>query len=102
VPPARDRKEVDGMALQQREPVYRQLLRTAYALGREDGAVAVDFETVRPGDTLGERCRGCRPADFARRLWGERPGSPPSGLELCAPRWYADGFIEGLGGPVDR
>jgi hypothetical protein len=85
------------MALPRCAPVYRQLLQTAYALGREDGAFAVDFEPALAADAVGDRSRGLCPAEFARRLWGERPGNPPSGLELCAPHWYADGFTEALG-----
>jgi hypothetical protein len=75
-------------------PTYRQLLAEAHELGRLDGRFAAAFESAT-SDT-GNHCLGRSPADFARLLWGERPGEPPSGLELNAPSWYAGGFAEGL------
>ena len=73
---------------------YQQLLEEALELGRLDGRFAAAFEPARavPGD----RCLGRSPEDFARLLWEGRPGPPPSGLELNAPRWYAAGYGEGL------
>ena len=77
-------------------PTYRQLLEEAQELGRADGRFAAAFE--RPGTSAGSgpRCLGRTPAEFARLLWADQPGSPPSGLELNAPRWYVAGFAEGL------
>jgi hypothetical protein len=75
---------------------YRQLLEEAQELGRLDGRFAAVFE--RPGRPAPDspRCLGRTPAEFAALLWEARPGSPPSGLELNAPLWYAAGFAEGL------
>jgi hypothetical protein len=75
-------------------PTYRQLLTEARERGRLDGRFAAAFEPV--GSDVGDRCLGRSPADFARLLWGRRPGEPPSGLELNAPLWYAEGFAAGL------
>src|SRR5687768_16807604 len=77
-------------------PTYRQLLAEAEELGRADGLLAAAFEP--PGGCAGEvpRCLGRSPGDFARLLWGDRPGTPPSGLEVNAPHWYAVGFADGL------
>jgi hypothetical protein len=77
-------------------PTYRQLLEEALELGRSDGRFAAAFE--RPGDVVegSPRCLGRTPAEFARLLWEDRPGTPPSGLEQNAPLWYATGFGEGL------
>lgn len=77
-------------------PAYRQLLQRAFAMGREDGTFAAAFEPDGTGDPVGRVCRGRAPQSFARRLWGDRSGNPPAGLELCAPEWYATGFAEGL------
>jgi hypothetical protein len=75
---------------------YRQLLEEAQELGRTDGRFAAEFEA--PGNTTGGSacCLGRMPAEFALLLWEDRPGTPPSGLELNAPLWYATGFAEGL------
>jgi hypothetical protein len=75
---------------------YRQLLEEAQELGRADGRFAAKFEP--PGAVIGDspRCLGRTPAEFAVLLWEGRPGTPPSGLELNAPLWYASGFGEGL------
>jgi hypothetical protein len=77
-------------------PTYRQLLEEALELGRSDGRFAAAFE--RPGGVVdgSPRCLGRTPAEFARLLWQDRPGTPPSGLEQNAPLWYATGFEEGL------
>jgi hypothetical protein len=75
---------------------YHQLLQEALELGRLDGRFASAFES--PGAAAGssDRCLGRAPADFARLLWEDRPGTPPSGLEANAPLWYAAGYREGL------
>ena len=77
-------------------PTYLQLLEEAQELGRADGRFAAAFEP--PGGVIAgsPRCLGRTPAEFARFLWENRPGSPPSGLEQNAPLWYATGFAEGL------
>ena len=77
-------------------PTYVQLLHEAHELGRADGQFAAAFEP--PGGLVAgsPRCLGRTPAEFARLLWEDRPGSPPSGLEQNAPLWYATGFAEGL------
>ena len=81
---------------------YQQLLDEAQELGRLDGRFAASFEPAR--GTSSDRCLGRSPQDFARLLWEGRPGTPPSGLELNAPHWYATGFREGLaaGTAADR
>jgi hypothetical protein len=73
---------------------YLQLLEEARELGRLDGRFAAAFEPA--GAVAGDRCLGRSPAAFARLLWEDRPGDPPSGLELNAPLWYATGFREAL------
>ena len=76
-------------------PTYRHLLEEARELGRLDGRFAAAFE--RPGGAVAaDRCLGRTPAEFARLLWDSRPGSPPAGLELNAPAWYAAGYAEEL------
>jgi hypothetical protein len=79
---------------------YLQLLDEALELGRLDGRFAAAFEA--PGAVIGDRCLGRSPAAFARLLWEGRPGTPPSGLELNAPLWYAAGFREGLAAAAVR
>jgi hypothetical protein len=79
-----------------REPPYWALLETAHAFGRRDGHAAARFEPHGPVDPPSTCCRGRDPAAFARLLWGDRPGDPPSGLEVNAPLWYARGFADGL------
>ncbi|MFD2090729.1 hypothetical protein [Blastococcus deserti] len=76
-------------------PTYGQLLQEALELGRADGLFAAAFES--PGATSGrpDRCLGRTPAEFARMLWGPS-GTPPIGLEVNAPLWYATGYREGL------
>ncbi len=78
------------------EPPYWALLETAHAFGRRDGRAAARFEPHGLVDPPSTRCRGRDPAAFARLLWGDRPGDPPSGLEANAPLWYARGFAQGL------
>jgi len=73
---------------------YGQLLDEALELGRADGRFAAAFEPESA--PRGGRCLGRTPAEFARLLWEGRPGTPPSGLELNAPHWYATGFGQGL------
>jgi len=76
-------------------PAYGDLLQAAWSLGRADGVFAARFE---PDDAPlpAAVCQG-RDADaFAAELWGDSPGSPPSGLALNAPLWYAHGFRVGL------
>ena len=83
-------------------PTYQQLLEEAQELGRMDGGFAAGFE---PSDTVlgfNGRCLGRTPAEFARLLWQDLPGEPPSGLELNAPLWYASGFAEGLAAGARR
>jgi hypothetical protein len=77
-------------------PTYRQLLEEAHELGRADGRFAAAFEPAGGVVEGSPRCLGRTPAEFARLLWEDRPGSPPSGLEQNAPLWYATGFAEGL------
>jgi hypothetical protein len=75
---------------------YRELLEEAQELGRADGAFAAAFEPLDFGVMSGERALGRTPAEFARLLWEDRAGTPPTGLEINAPLWYAAGFAEGL------
>ncbi|UOY03756.1 hypothetical protein [Blastococcus sp. PRF04-17] len=84
-----------------RAPTYGELLREAWELGRADGLFAAAFEP--PGAPTGraERCLGRTPAEFARLLW-RRTGTPPIGLEVNAPLWYATGYAEGLGTNCNR
>jgi hypothetical protein len=77
-------------------PTYRQLLEMAEELGRADGLLAAALEPAGGWTGEGPRCLGRTPAEFAVLLWKGRPGTPPSGLELNAPHWYAAGFAEGL------
>jgi hypothetical protein len=72
---------------------YRQLLTEVLEIGRDDGRLAAAFESSAAG--LSDRCLGRTPAEFARLLWGDRPGLP-AGLEVNAPLWYAAGYAEGL------
>ena len=77
-------------------PPYRDLLEAARLLGYSDGRWALRAELVDPPGMPPPSCGGRSPEEFARLLWGRRPGAPPSGLELNAPLWYADGFAEAL------
>lgn len=83
-------------------PTYRQLLEKAQEFGRADGAFATAFEAPGGAAGPGTSCRGRTPSDFARLLWENRPGTPPTGLELNAPLWYAAGFDEGLAAGARR
>jgi hypothetical protein len=76
--------------------LYRELLQEALELGRADGRFAAAFEPAGTGAPRGDRCLGRTPGAFARLLWERRPGTPPVGLELNAPHWYAAGFDQGL------
>jgi hypothetical protein len=76
-------------------PTYPRLLEQARELGRLDGRFAAAFESRGAGSST-DRCLGRTPEEFARLLWEGRPGTPPAGLEVNAPLWYATGFSEGL------
>lgn len=76
-------------------PTYGQLLQEALELGRADGLFAAAFETPEATSGRPDRCLGRTPAEFARMLWA-RPGTPPIGLVVNAPLWYATGYREGL------
>ena len=54
--------------------LYAELLDAAHDLGRVDGLVAADFEAPGTVDPLRSTCRGRDPEQFARLLWGSRPG----------------------------
>jgi hypothetical protein len=82
--------------MENRTPRYRDLLQAAFTLGRADGLVAAEFEPAGSPGSGGGTCQGRDPEAFARLLWDDQPGSPPSGLVVNAPRWYARGFAEGL------
>jgi hypothetical protein len=88
---------VDGSA-----PTYQQLLEEAQELGRMDGGLAAAFEPAGTVLPFNGRSLGRTPAEFARLLWQDLPGEPPSGLELNAPLWYASGFAEGLAAGARR
>jgi len=75
---------------------YGDLLESAYALGRADGRFAARLEPADPPPAPCACCQGRSPEAFARFLWGDQPGEPPSGLELNAPLWYARGFAEAV------
>jgi hypothetical protein len=77
-------------------PSYQALLHRARALGHADGLLAAELEPA-DGPALSDQCcRGREPAEFARLLWGSDATRPPSGLEVNAPLWYAQGFGEAL------
>jgi uncharacterized protein len=77
-------------------PTYRHLLEKAQEIGRADGRFAAAFEPPGSDADRGPRSFGRTPAQLARLLWEDRPGTPPAGLEVNAPLWYAAGFTEGL------
>jgi hypothetical protein len=79
-------------------PSYLDLLRAAYGLGRVDGLLAADFQPLDSAGRAISCCRGRDPAVFARQLWEVPGASPPAGLEINAPHWYARGFDEALSG----
>jgi hypothetical protein len=76
--------------------MYQQLLQEAREIGRADGRFAAAFEGPDGPAGHGDRCLGRTPSAFAELLWEGRPGTPPSGLVVNAPLWYATGFAEGL------
>lgn len=75
---------------------YLALLEVAHSLGRSDGGLAAQLEPAGSTAPQSALCRGREPGEFARLLWADLPGAPPSGLRLNAPLWYAHGFAEGL------
>ena len=75
---------------------HLHLLEVAHALGHADGGLAASIEPAGPVDPQPTSCRGREPGEFARLLWADRPGAPPSGLRLNAPLWYAQGFADAL------
>ncbi|WP_448627580.1 hypothetical protein [Geodermatophilus sp. URMC 64] len=77
-------------------PCYGDLLQAAYSLGRADGLFAARFEPEESPRSDCPVCQGRDPEEFARWLWADQPGQPPSGLLVNAPLWYARGFAEGL------
>lgn len=82
---------------QQEQPTpYLRALETAHALGRADGLLAVRLEMVEEPDATSSWCHGLDPDDFAGHVWGAGAGSPPAGVRLNAPRWYAHGFHEAV------
>ena len=93
--PARRPGEMTAVA-EGSAPTYRQLLEEAQELGRMDGRFAAGFEAPGSPASDGTRCLGRTPEEFAVLLWEGLPGTPPSGLEVNAPAWYAAGFAEGL------
>ena len=95
---ARDVDKVD----QNPCPSYADLLEAARALGCADGRSAARWGLADLPGTDRPTCGGRDPERFARLLWGDRPGDPPSGLELNAPLWYTDGFAEALAAERDR
>ncbi len=93
--PARRPGEMTAVA-EGSAPTYLQLLEEAQELGRMDGRFAAAFEAPGSAVSDGARCLGRTPEEFVVLLWEGLPGTPPSGLELNAPAWYAAGFAEGL------
>jgi hypothetical protein len=77
-------------------PGYVDLLQAAWSLGRADGLFAASFEPDDGPQPCAPVCQGRSPDEFAAELWGDQPGSPPSGLTINAQLWYADGFAAGL------
>jgi hypothetical protein len=77
-------------------PPYRDLLEAARLLGYSDGGWAVSRELPDPPGGAPPCSSGRGPEEFAQLLWGCRRGAPPSGLELNAPFWYADGCAQAL------
>jgi hypothetical protein len=83
---------------QERPTPYVRALETAYALGRADGLLAVQLETVEEPAAMSSWCHGLDPDDFAGHVWGAGAGTPPAGVRLNAPLWYAHGFREAVAG----
>jgi hypothetical protein len=82
---------------QQEQPTpYLRALETAYALGRTDGLLAVHLEPVEEPAAMGSWCHGLDPDDFAGHVWGAGAGTPPAGVRLNAPLWYAHGFHDAV------
>ena len=82
---------------QQEQPTpYLRALETAHALGRADGFLAVRLDMVEEPGTMSSWCHGLGPDDFADHVWGAGAGSPPAGVRLNAPQWYAHGFREAV------
>jgi hypothetical protein len=79
-----------------RSPRYGDLLEAAYSLGRADGLFAAEFEPEETPAATGRVCQGRTPEEFARWLWDDAPGTPPVGLTVNGPLWYARGFADGL------
>jgi hypothetical protein len=77
-------------------PSYQALLERARALGHADGLFAAEVEPADGPSPSSRCCQGRDPAEFARLLWGSDATRPPSGLEVNAPLWYAQGFGEAL------
>jgi hypothetical protein len=79
-------------------PTYLQLLEEAQELGRADGRFAAAFEP--PGGVIAgsPRCLGRTPAEFARFLWENRPGSPPERSRAERPALVRHRFRRGPAG----
>lgn len=71
-------------------------LEAAAVLGRADGRTAAAFEPSGEPAAVGPCCHGLDPEDLARLVWDAGAGTPPAGLRLNAPLWYAQGFREAL------
>jgi hypothetical protein len=80
----------------ERSTPYLRALETAHALGRADGLLAVQLELEDGPAAMSSRCHGLDPEDFAGRIWGAGAGTPPTGVLLNAPLWYAHGFREAV------
>jgi hypothetical protein len=70
----------------QRSGNYRSLLEEAFGMGRADGPTSAADEVGAAGSPPGFDAD-----EFAALLWAPRPGTPPAGLVLNAPHWYAAG-----------
>jgi hypothetical protein len=79
-------------------PCYRELLDTAYALGRADGRLAAALGLPEAAGHPSPTCRGRDAGRFARSLWPAGLGRPPSGLGTNAPHWYAQGLRDARSG----
>ncbi|MGR7027090.1 hypothetical protein [Geodermatophilus sp. URMC 62] len=77
---------------------FLRALEAARALGRADGLLAAGFEPAGEPAATGSCCHGLDPDDLARLVWDAGAGTPPAGVRLDAPLWYAQGFREGLAG----
>jgi hypothetical protein len=81
---------------------YGDLLQAAYTRGWTDGCFAAPLEPTGRTDSSEPVSQGLGPADFARSLWGRQAGTPPAGLVLNAPLWYARGFADALTADAHR